>query len=397
MLRDRGRDQRAAEFEEASIEEAVGRRKPGRPARPRIAPLPLSRRKIASRAPILPLASLTPLASSKTISSRARARRTVRAVLYARVSTDAQRDKGLSIPSQIKEMERFCRANNWEIQTIYKDEGYTGTNSKRPGFAQMLELALSPDPPFDVIVCWALDRFGRSAADALYKEQIRQNNVAIHYVSENMGSGDDFMIQEGFSELMSRHYIHNLRKVVPRGQREAVRQGKFGTGGDPNFGYNNEFSLVANRRVRRLVPDKETAPIIKEIFKRYAGGASISSITRWLTSFTPTPAKRLGRKPRGATSNVWLDGTVWRILQNEVYLGSIVYGRRSVLKNSTTGKARERKNPREEWEVYEGGHEPLVSGETFSNVQLRLATNEQTRPRPGRPPNILSGIGRCKA
>lgn len=80
--------------------------------------------------------------------------------IYARVSTDKQ-----AVDMQLAELQAYLKKREWEIYQEYIDQGYTGGNTKRPAFSQMMEDARKRK--FDVLVVWKLDRLGRSLKDLI--------------------------------------------------------------------------------------------------------------------------------------------------------------------------------------------------------------------------------------
>ena len=73
--------------------------------------------------------------------------------IYARVSTGRQ-----TVDMQIRELEEYVARKGWRIRKTYQDQGYTGKNTKRPAFSQMMDDARRR--LFDVLLVWKLDRLG---------------------------------------------------------------------------------------------------------------------------------------------------------------------------------------------------------------------------------------------
>ena len=80
--------------------------------------------------------------------------------IYARVSTDKQ-----SVDMQINELQDFIKRRDWKLHKIFTDEGYSGRNTKRPAFAEMMLQAR--ERRFDILMVWKLDRLGRSLKDLI--------------------------------------------------------------------------------------------------------------------------------------------------------------------------------------------------------------------------------------
>jgi len=86
----------------------------------------------------------------------------IRAVLYLRVSTRDQ-----TVENQRRELEATAAQRGWDVVGIYADEGISGAKGrdKRPEYDRMLKDAVRGK--FDVIMCWAVDRMGRSITDLI--------------------------------------------------------------------------------------------------------------------------------------------------------------------------------------------------------------------------------------
>ena len=80
--------------------------------------------------------------------------------IYARVSTDKQ-----TTDLQLAELREFAKRSGWNIHHEYIDHGYTGANTKRPAFNEML--AEARKKKFDCLLVWKLARLGRSLRDLI--------------------------------------------------------------------------------------------------------------------------------------------------------------------------------------------------------------------------------------
>jgi DNA invertase Pin-like site-specific DNA recombinase len=95
--------------------------------------------------------------------------------IYARVSTDRQK-----VDMQIRELRDFVKRSGWKIFNEYTDQGYTGANTKRPAFAEMMYVARKRK--FDVLLVWKLDRLSRSLKD-LINTLDELGSLGIHFIS----------------------------------------------------------------------------------------------------------------------------------------------------------------------------------------------------------------------
>ncbi len=105
----------------------------------------------------------------------------MRAVIYARYSSDMQRDA--SIEDQVRVCKQHIEREGWSLTATYTDHGMSGASRLRPGYQKLLEDARNGE--FDVVVAEALDRLSRDQEDtaALYK-QLRFADIKLITLAE---------------------------------------------------------------------------------------------------------------------------------------------------------------------------------------------------------------------
>src|SRR5918911_2075873 len=153
----------------------------------------------------------------------------MRAVIYARYSSELQRDA--SIEDQI----RLCRARiarepGWAYLTAYTDHAISGSIRLRPDYQKLLEDARSG--AFDIVVAEALDRLSRDQEDvaALYKH-LSFAGVTLITVAE----GEISELHVGLKGTMNALFLKDLAQKVRRGLEGRVREGR--SGGGLCYGY----------------------------------------------------------------------------------------------------------------------------------------------------------------
>lgn len=125
----------------------------------------------------------------------------------------------------------------------------------------------------------------------------------------------------------------------------------------------------------RLVPDPETAPVVRRMFSWAAEGCSAAEISRRLFAQNiPTPAQlRVIRgNPHQDVSRsigVWSNTTVLRMLADEQYIGTYIQGKTAVRE---IGSGSIRKKDRSEWFILPNHHEPIVSRELFKAANAKI-------------------------
>ena len=99
----------------------------------------------------------------------------MKTVIYARVSSEKQAEKDLSIPAQLKALRRYALERGLDIVSEYVDEAESAKSANRPAFQEMIAAAKKKDRPFDSILVWKLSRFARNREDSIiYKSVLRK-------------------------------------------------------------------------------------------------------------------------------------------------------------------------------------------------------------------------------
>jgi len=191
----------------------------------------------------------------------------VKAVIYARYSSDSQREE--SVEGQIREYTEYAKHNSITIVGTYLDRTLSAKTNNRPEFQRMIKD--SAKNIFDVVIVWKLDRFSRDRYDsAHYKRILKKNGVKIISAKENISDEPEGIILESMLEGMTDWYSAELSEKIRRGQKENALNGKNNGGGIP-LGY----ILGADQK---LLVDPLTAPLVQEAFPRYAEGETVRAI-----------------------------------------------------------------------------------------------------------------------
>ncbi len=229
----------------------------------------------------------------------------MKAVIYARYSSDSQREE--SIEGQIRECTDYANRNGITILSSYIDRALSARTADRPEFQRMIHD--SERQLFDVVLVYKLDRFSRDRYDsAHYKHILKKNGVRVLSAKENISEGPEGIILESMLEGYAEYYSAELSEKIHRGQKENARKGKNNGGGIP-LGY------VLNKETQKLEIDPKTAPLVVEIFKRYAEGETVRSIVADLN------ARGLKTKRGNAFSLNSFSG----LLNNRKYIGEYRY------------------------------------------------------------------------
>ncbi len=229
----------------------------------------------------------------------------MRAVIYARYSSDRQREE--SIEGQIRECTAFAKHNDITIIGTYIDRALSARTADRPDFQRMIQD--SEKKLFDTVLIYKLDRFSRDRYDsAHYKHILKKNGVKVLSVKENISDGPEGIILESMLEGMAEYYSAELSQKIHRGQKENALKGKNNGGGIP-LGY------VLNKQTQKLEVDPQTALIVVEVFKRYAEGETVRTIVEDFNARGLTTS-------RGKPFNI---NSFSALLQNRKYIGEYSY------------------------------------------------------------------------
>ena len=189
------------------------------------------------------------------------------AVIYARYSSDSQREE--SIEGQLRECREYAERNDMTVVGTYIDRALSAKTADRPEFQRMIKD--SAKELFEIVLVWKLDRFSRDRYDsAHYKHILKKNGVKVISAKEHISEGPEGIILEAMLEGYAEFYSAELSEKIHRGQKENALKGKNNGGGVP-LGY------LLDKKAQKLVIDPVTAPLVVEIFEKYADGiASIS-------------------------------------------------------------------------------------------------------------------------
>ena len=319
----------------------------------------------------------------------------MRAAIYARYSSDNQRDA--SIEDQVRICRKRMDQEAWPLTKVYSDHAISGASTLRPGYQQMLMDARAGE--FDLLIAEALDRLSRDQEDiaALFK-QLTFAGVRIVTLAE----GDISELHVGLKGTMNALFLKDLAEKTHRGLEGRVRQGK--SGGGNAYGYDVVREIDENgepvRGGRRI--NAAEARVVERIFEMFAAGHSPRAIATALNA-----DGILG--PRG---RVWRDTTIrghhtrrTGILRNDLYVGRLVWNKQRYVKDPDTGKRLARPNPEAEWITEDVPALRIIDQALWDKVQERLngirtstavVKARQTRFWENRRPrHLLSGLLNC--
>jgi len=317
----------------------------------------------------------------------------MRAVIYARYSSDQQR--AASIEDQIRVCTEFATTRGFELTNSYTDYALSGATTNRPGLQSLLHDSQSGT--IDIVIAEALDRLSRDQEDiaGIYKRLTFQNIKLI-----TLAEGEISQLHVGLKGTMNSLFLQDLADKTRRGMRGRVEQGK--SGGGNAYGYTVIHTPRADGTVDRgsRQINLTEAAIIIDIFERYATGMSPRAIAKHLNDQSiPGPSGK-------AWGQSTINGNITRgtgILNNEIYIGRLVWNRLRYIKDPETGKRVSRLNPECEWHITEVPELRIISDELWQQVKERQlsvkrgpnTTIDKSFWDRRRPRHLLSGLVTC--
>ena len=260
------------------------------------------------------------------------------AVVYARYSSERQTEQ--SIEGQLHKCYEYAKINGLTILETYIDRAMTGTNDKRTAFQQMLADS-EKKTSWNVVLVYAIDRFGRNSIEvAINKQKLKKNGKilisATQRTSENIDGTKnlDGILLENVYIGLAEYYSAELSQKIIRGQYESLNKGNY-IGGIVPFGYRVEN--------KKIFIDEERAKIVREIFNEYVNGKTVPEIVDSLTD------KGILYKGKPFVLN-----TVYKMLKSKRYAGIYYYKDK----------------------FYDNIYPPIISQELFTKIQIISKENK---------------------
>jgi site-specific DNA recombinase len=220
-----------------------------------------------------------------------------RAAIYIRVSTDEQAEDGFSIDAQKRKLLLYAQSQDWAVNYIYIDDGYSAKDLNRPEMKNLLKAADNQE--FDIVLTYKLDRLTRSVSDCDKLFQVF-DKLDISYQSATESFETRTATGRMFIRLvavMAQWERENTAERVRFGIEQKTLQGEK-IGLFP-YGYTNKGDLI-----------KDEAVLIEEVRSKFMQGAGRKTIAMAMNG--------AGKLRRGS---LWTDATVGYTIENPLYYG----------------------------------------------------------------------------
>ena len=317
--------------------------------------------------------------------------------IYIRLSQEDKDKKyesdSESVINQKELLRGYVKNNNFNLVKEYVDDGYSGTDFERPGFQNMLEDI--NNKKINCVIVKDLSRLGRDHVMTGYYIEtfFPENNIRFISILEsydsfkNQASNDSSTFIIACNDYYSKQNSIKIRNVL----NEKRKNGKF-VGSLPCFGYMRDPLDKGH-----LIPNPETAPIVKNIFKWRSDGIGPTEIANRLNKeniVTPSGYKKTNYSSRLIDRDNWNISTVKKILCNRIYTGDLVQHTQTKVNYKSKKKIT---LDEKLWIIVENTHEALVDKDTFNYVNnLRKRNTRNYEIKTNREKRLLEGKLFCK-
>lgn len=315
--------------------------------------------------------------------------------LYLRISReDGDKAESESIINQRDFLLTFLVSHpEIKLHKIRIDDGYSGTNFNRPAFQRMIEdIEMGK---VNCVIVKDLSRFGRDYIDTgKYLERyFPDNNVRFISITDNIDS-----IKQAYDMLLpiknifNEQYARDISKKVHASMKTKQKAGEF-IGAFASYGYKKS---PADKN--KLIIDTYAAGVVQRIFNLYINGYGKNSIARLLNKegiVCPSEYKKLNgenykNSNRLEKTSYWTYSTINRLLQNEMYTGTMIQGRKVQYM-----KRKQCSVNKKEWIIVKDTHEAIIDSNTWEKAQDLLKRRTRTIDV-NQNISIFAGFLKCK-
>ena len=315
--------------------------------------------------------------------------------LYERLSRDDEmQGESNSIVNQKRYLEEYAQAQGFKNIRHFTDEGYSGTNFKRPGFQEMIAAIEAGE--IDVVCVKDLSRFGRDYLKVGFYTEIMFPEKGVRFIAINNSVDSANPMENDFTpflNIMNEWYAKDTSNKIRAIFRSRMQDGKRCSGAIP-YGYKRD-----PEDKNHLLIDEEAAKVVRRIYQMVIDGMGSQAIANQLTADNVLiPSAYLEQSEHGESRNHsyhdpcrWNCTAVSYILDKQEYMGHTVLGK-TICENFKTKKRRKARP--DELIIFENTHEPIIDAETWHLVQ-KLRRRTRRKLANGSYSHRLSGLVYC--
>ncbi|MCQ2079063.1 MAG: recombinase family protein [archaeon] len=233
----------------------------------------------------------------------------MKAALYIRVSTTEQAEDGYSLEAQEEKLLLYCEAiaDDLEVYRIYRDDGYSGTTTTRPGYQQMME----DINEWDLLLVLKMDRIHRNTRNfMLMMDELARRHKEFRSATEDLDT----------TTAMGRFVVNMIQNIAQLESEQIGERTKFGMkekaetlsnthAESRTMGFNPPYGYVLEDGVLHSVP--EELEVVRRMYQEFLAGSSFPRIAE--------SVNRDGIRTR--KGNRWTKDSISTILHNPIYAG----------------------------------------------------------------------------
>ncbi|KZL89700.1 recombinase family protein [Clostridium magnum] len=326
----------------------------------------------------------------------------MRIAIYSRKSRFVEGSE--SIENQIEMCKEYIKRNfkNVEDILVYEDEGFSGKNTDRPKFLQMLEDA--ENSLFNVLICYRLDRISRNIGDfAKIIDELQNLNIDFISIKEQFDTSSPMgRAMMYISSVFAQLERETIAERIKDNMMELAKTGKWLGGKEPlgyvKTGIGKDACLKLDKNYN----------VVVTIFKKYIELNSLRKLQRYTIKekilskkgdfFNINSLKKILSNPCYVIANedfynyaknkrMIICNAIEEFKNNKDHLGIMSYN-----KYDQTKKLRETT----EWIITIGKHKGIIDFDTWIYVQNLIQENSLKAPNSGKAMDaLLSGIIKC--
>lgn len=317
--------------------------------------------------------------------------------IYTRVSTD-KKEQAESIPAQVESLKKWLIEKSkydkeavYNLEEIYKDQGFSGSNFERESFMKMKEdIELGR---INMVLTRDLSRFARNYITAGYylEDYFKQRGIRFVSVLDNVDTIDEVDDIVPFKNILNEMYIKDCSRRTRDGLKQRMLRGSC-IASKPPYGY--KFEEVYDRNVKNinLVPkEDETTEVVREIFYLYIQGWGMGRIATHLNNKGVEPPSAKMKNFSKGKFGLWTNNTIRYILTNPKYEGTMVQGR---WKKISYKIKKVKTTPKDEW-IIGGEFKGIISKKDFEKVQELIKRRSKNFRHKGGNIHLFSGVLKC--
>ena len=315
--------------------------------------------------------------------------------LYERLSRDDEmQGESNSLVNPKRYLEEYAQAQGFKNIRHFTDDGYSGTNFKRPGFQKMIAAIEAGE--IDVVCVKDLSRFGRDYLKVGFYTEIMFPEKGVRFIAINNSVDSANPTENDFTpflNIMNEWYAKDTSNKIRAIFRSRMQDGKRCSGAIP-YGYRRD-----PEDKNHLLIDEEAAKVVRRIYQMVIDGMGSQAIANQLTADNVLiPSAYLEQSEHGESRNHsyhdpcrWNCTAVSYILDKQEYMGHTVLGK-TICENFKTKKRRKARP--DELIIFENTHEPIIDAETWHLVQ-KLRRRTRRKLANGSYSHRLSGLVYC--